>query len=60
MPVIKTTAHNTYIVSDTYDEIYQKLQAAKQSGAQFIKITCPNEDDKTLLNIANIEAIAES
>lgn len=60
MPIIKTTAHNTYIVSDTYDEIYQKLQAAKQSGTQFIKVARPNEDDKTLLNIANIEAIAES
>lgn len=59
MPVIKTTAHNTYIVSDTYDELYQKLQAAKQSGAQFIKIARPNEDGRTLLNIANIETIAE-
>lgn len=59
MPVIKTTAHNTYIVSDTYDEIYQKLQAAKQNGAQFIKIARPNEDGRTLLNIANIETIAE-
>lgn len=59
MPVIKTTAHNTYIVSDTYDEIYQKLQAAKQSGAQFIKIARPNEDGRTLLNIANIETISE-
>ena len=59
MPVIKTTAHNTYIVSDTYDELYQKLQAAKQSGAQFIKIARPNEDGRTLLNIANIETISE-
>lgn len=59
MPVIKTTAHNTYIVSDTYDELYQKLQAAKQNDAQFIKIARPNEDGRTLLNIANIETISE-
>lgn len=60
MPVIKTTAHNTYIVSNTYDEIYQQLQAAKRSDAQFIEIARPNEDNKILLNIANIETIAES